>query len=75
MAVGPSSCCFSSTALGQCVFPWTGVTKSVASVFLIANGISFAIITAVLTTITGSSLADMACLVAGFCLLYVPFEL
>ncbi|KAI9574371.1 MFS general substrate transporter [Boletus coccyginus] len=49
--VGPGSSCLSSTASGQCVLPWMGGTKSVASVVLIANGTSFAIMTAIFTTI------------------------
>jgi len=49
--VGPGSSCLSNTASGQCVLPWMGGTKSVASVVLIANGTSFAIMTAIFTTI------------------------
>ncbi|KAF8551739.1 MFS general substrate transporter [Imleria badia] len=50
-AVGPGSSCLSSTASGQCVLPWMGGTKSITSIVLIANGISFAIMTAIFTTI------------------------
>ena len=50
-AVGPGSSCLSSTASGQCVLPWMGGTKPVASIILVANGISFAIMMAILTTI------------------------
>jgi MFS-type transporter involved in bile tolerance (Atg22 family) len=50
-AVGPGSSCLSSTASGQCVLPWMGGTKPVASIVLVANGISFAIMMAILTTI------------------------
>lgn len=49
--VGPGSSCLSNTASGQCVLPWMGGTKSIASVVLISNGISFAIMTAIFTTI------------------------
>jgi hypothetical protein len=38
--VGPGSSC---TPSGQCVVSWMGGTKSVSSVVLIANGISFAV--------------------------------
>ena len=48
---GPGSSCLSNTASGQCVLPWMGGTKSVTSVVLIANGISFAIMTFIFTTI------------------------
>ncbi|KAF9241828.1 autophagy-related protein 22-like protein [Melanogaster broomeanus] len=48
---GPGSSCLTSTASGQCVLPWLGGTKSVSSVVLVANGISFAIMTAIFTTI------------------------
>ncbi|KAG2115812.1 autophagy-related protein 22-like protein [Suillus discolor] len=48
---GPGSSCLATTASGQCVVPWGGGTKSVSSVVLIANGISFAIMTAIFTTI------------------------
>ena len=46
--VGPGSSCAAS---GQCVLPWMGGTKSVASVVLVTNGISFAIMIAIFTTI------------------------
>ncbi|KAK2459947.1 hypothetical protein APHAL10511_008032 [Amanita phalloides] len=47
---GPGSSCTASDASGHCVIPWGNGTKAVASVVLIANGISFAIMTAVFTT-------------------------
>ncbi|KAG6369476.1 MFS general substrate transporter [Boletus reticuloceps] len=47
---GPGSSCLSNTASGQCVLPWLGGTKSVSSIVLIANGMSFAIMTAIFTT-------------------------
>ncbi|KAN0097165.1 Autophagy-related protein 22-like protein [Tylopilus felleus] len=53
---GPGASCLSSTASGQCILPWMGGTKSVTSIVLIANGISFAIMTVILTTI--GSVAD-----------------
>ncbi|KAG6330357.1 hypothetical protein ID866_8731 [Astraeus odoratus] len=48
---GPGSSCTAPGASGQCVVPWGSGTKSVASVVLVANGISFAIMTAIFTTI------------------------
>jgi hypothetical protein len=48
---GPGSSCLADTASGQCVVPWGSGTKSVSSVVLVANGISFAIMTAIFTTI------------------------
>ena len=48
---GPGSSCRSSTNSGQCVLPWMGGTKPVSSIFLIANGIGFAIMTVIFTTI------------------------
>jgi hypothetical protein len=48
---GPGSSCLADTASGQCVVPWGSGTKSVSSVVLTANGVSFAIMTAILTTI------------------------
>ncbi|KAI6135172.1 MFS general substrate transporter [Pisolithus thermaeus] len=48
---GPGSSCTASNASGQCVLPWGAGTKSVASIVLLANGISFAIMTAIFTTI------------------------
>ncbi|KZP21589.1 MFS general substrate transporter [Athelia psychrophila] len=46
--VGPGSTC---TASGQCVLPWGGGTKTVTSVVLVANGVSFAVMTALFTTL------------------------
>ncbi|KAF8338471.1 MFS general substrate transporter [Amanita rubescens] len=48
---GPGSSCTASDTSGQCVVRWGSRTKAVASVVLIANGISFAIMTAIFTTI------------------------
>ncbi|KAG1873634.1 autophagy-related protein 22-like protein [Suillus subalutaceus] len=48
---GPGSSCLADTASGQCIVPWGSGTKSVSSVVLTADGISFAIMTAILTTI------------------------
>ncbi|KXN81849.1 Autophagy-related protein 22-1 [Leucoagaricus sp. SymC.cos] len=48
---GPGSSCLASDASGQCVLPWAGGTKAVASIVLIANGVSFAIMTLIFTTI------------------------
>ncbi|KAG2060272.1 hypothetical protein BDR06DRAFT_1002781 [Suillus hirtellus] len=49
--VGPGSSCLATTASGQCVVPWGSGTKSVSSVVLTVDGISFAIMTVTLTTI------------------------
>ncbi|KAJ7886758.1 autophagy-related protein 22-like protein [Mycena leptocephala] len=48
---GVGSSCSSDSSSGQCVLPWGGGTKSVTSVVLIANGVSFAIMTMIFTTI------------------------
>lgn len=48
---GPGSSCTASDASGQCVVPWGSGTMAVASVVLIANGISFAVMTLLFTTI------------------------
>ncbi|KAG6815216.1 hypothetical protein H0H93_010565, partial [Arthromyces matolae] len=40
---GPGSSCDSASA--QCVLPWAGGTKSVSSIVLVANGVSFASLT------------------------------
>ena len=42
---GPGSSCIAQNASGQCVVPWgtSGSTKSVSSVVLVANGVSFAV--------------------------------
>ncbi|PPQ70377.1 hypothetical protein CVT26_013842 [Gymnopilus dilepis] len=50
-AKGPGSSCNATDSSGQCVLPWAGGTKSVSSIVLISNGISFAIMTAIFTTI------------------------
>ena len=43
---GPGSSCIADNASGQCVVPWgtSGSTKSVSSVVLVANGVSFAVL-------------------------------
>ncbi|TDL30023.1 MFS general substrate transporter [Rickenella mellea] len=48
---GPGSSCTASNASGQCVLPWRNGTKSVSSIVLFANGLSFAMMTAIFTTI------------------------
>ncbi|TFK28943.1 MFS general substrate transporter [Coprinopsis marcescibilis] len=48
---GPGSSCAGEGSSGQCVVPWAGGTKSVASVVLVANGVSFAAMTLIFTTI------------------------
>ncbi|TFK43968.1 autophagy-related protein 22-like protein [Crucibulum laeve] len=48
---GPGSSCSAEDASGQCVVPWAGGTKAVSSVVLIANGVSFAVMTLIFTTI------------------------
>ncbi|PFH44793.1 hypothetical protein AMATHDRAFT_10828 [Amanita thiersii Skay4041] len=48
---GPGSSCTASDASGQCVVRWANGTKAVSSVVLIANGISFAIMTLIFTTV------------------------
>ncbi|KAF8261788.1 MFS general substrate transporter [Lactarius quietus] len=42
---GPGSSCLIPGASGKCVLPWGSGTKSVSSIVLIANGVSFAIMT------------------------------
>jgi len=48
---GPGSSCLADTASGQCVVPWGSGTKPVSSVVLVANGVSFAIMSVIFTTI------------------------
>ncbi|GBE79835.1 MFS general substrate transporter [Sparassis crispa] len=48
---GPGSSCTAPDASGRCVLPWGSGTKSVSSVVLVANGVSFAVMTAIFTTI------------------------
>ncbi|VDB99551.1 unnamed protein product [Peniophora sp. CBMAI 1063] len=48
---GRGSSCLDADASGQCVLPWGSGTKSVSSVVLVANGVSFAVMTAIFTTI------------------------
>ena len=52
-AKGPGSSCMADDASGQCVVRWGpgNGTKAVASVVLIANGISFAMMTLIFTTV------------------------
>ena len=40
---GPGSSCLDADASGQCVLPWSGGTKAVSSIVLVANGVSFAV--------------------------------
>lgn len=40
---GPGSSCLGSGASGKCVLPWGSGTRSVNSIVLLANGISFAV--------------------------------
>ncbi|KDQ17237.1 hypothetical protein BOTBODRAFT_30053 [Botryobasidium botryosum FD-172 SS1] len=53
-AYGPSTRCISGSS--TCVVPWAGGTKSVDSIVLLSNGISFAILTLIFITI--GSVAD-----------------
>ncbi|KAI5117559.1 hypothetical protein M0805_004472 [Coniferiporia weirii] len=48
---GVGASCNDANASGQCVLPWGSGTKSVSSIVLVANGISFAIMTTIFTTI------------------------
>ncbi|KAK7470043.1 hypothetical protein VKT23_001480 [Stygiomarasmius scandens] len=48
---GPGSSCSAPDASGQCVLPWGKGTKAVSSVVLVANGVCFAIMTLIFTTI------------------------
>ncbi|TRM67466.1 autophagy-related protein 22-like protein [Schizophyllum amplum] len=48
---GPGSSCNADDASGRCVVPWAGGTKSVSSAVLVANGVSFAVMTLIFTTI------------------------
>ncbi|KAJ8468562.1 hypothetical protein ONZ51_g9557 [Trametes cubensis] len=52
-AKGPENSC---SPTGQCVLPWAGGVKSVSSIILIAQGVSFAIMTLLFTTV--GSMAD-----------------
>ncbi|KAF9244444.1 MFS general substrate transporter [Melanogaster broomeanus] len=51
---GPGSSCLADTASGQCVLPWMGGIKSVSSIILIANGVSFAIMTVLFTSLSSA---------------------
>ncbi|TFK64245.1 MFS general substrate transporter [Pluteus cervinus] len=53
---GPGSSCLAEGNSGQCVVPWAGGTKAVSSVVLIANGVSFAVMTLIFTSM--NSVAD-----------------
>ncbi|KAI9447661.1 MFS general substrate transporter [Lactarius indigo] len=48
---GPGSSCLDLEASRKCVLPWGSGTKEVSSVVLVANGLSFAIMTLVFATI------------------------
>ncbi|TCD61408.1 hypothetical protein EIP91_008512 [Steccherinum ochraceum] len=48
---GLGSSCTADDASGQCVLPWGGGTKAVSSIVLVANGVSFAVMTTIFTTI------------------------
>ena len=48
---GPGSSCTAPNASGQCVLPWGSGSKSVTSIILVSNGTSFAIMTAIFTTV------------------------
>ncbi|KAJ3485207.1 hypothetical protein NLI96_g5125 [Meripilus lineatus] len=48
---GPGSSCTAEGSSGQCVLPWAGGAKAVSSVVLVANGVSFAVMTLIFTTI------------------------
>ncbi|KAF8582953.1 MFS general substrate transporter [Ramaria rubella] len=50
-ALGPGNPCGPTTPSSSCLLPWGGGTKSVSSVVLVANGVSFAVMTALFTTI------------------------
>ncbi|GJJ14218.1 hypothetical protein Clacol_008480 [Clathrus columnatus] len=49
--LGPGHPCSASTPSSACLLPWGKGTKSVSSVVLVANGVSFAVMTALFTTI------------------------
>ncbi|TFK59612.1 hypothetical protein BDN72DRAFT_806066 [Pluteus cervinus] len=48
---GPGSSCLAADASGKCVLPWGGGTKAVSSIVLIGNGVSFAVMTLIFTSI------------------------
>ncbi|KAI0758099.1 MFS general substrate transporter [Fomes fomentarius] len=48
---GPGSSCSDEGSSGQCVLPWGGGHKAVSSVVLVSNGVSFAVMTLIFTTI------------------------
>ncbi|KAF8512989.1 autophagy-related protein 22-like protein [Gautieria morchelliformis] len=49
--LGPGNPCTVTTSSSMCLLPWGSGTKSVSSVVLVANGVSFAVMTALFTTI------------------------
>ncbi|KAF8530049.1 MFS general substrate transporter [Hysterangium stoloniferum] len=49
--LGPGHACGPETPSSACLLPWGSGTKTVSSVVLVANGVSFAIMTALFTTI------------------------
>ncbi|TFK46944.1 MFS general substrate transporter [Heliocybe sulcata] len=48
---GPGSSCNAPDASGQCVVPWGSGVRAVSSVVLVANGLCFAVMTLIFTTI------------------------
>ncbi|KAF9505822.1 hypothetical protein BS47DRAFT_1374249 [Hydnum rufescens UP504] len=52
---GKGTSCLDPNASSQCVLPWAGGTKSVSSIVLIANGLSFMFMTLLFTTIGSSA--------------------
>lgn len=40
---GKGTSCTGPNASGQCVLPWAGGSKSISSIVLVANGLSFAV--------------------------------
>jgi Vacuole effluxer Atg22 like len=56
--IGPGSTCSPS---GRCVLPWGGGTKSVSSVVLISNGVSFAVCCQLLTPFLSLTFGPIAC--------------
>ncbi|KAF8321694.1 hypothetical protein DL93DRAFT_2163290 [Clavulina sp. PMI_390] len=49
---GPGSSCLDANASGNCVLPWLHGTKSVNSIILIANGLSFLFMSLIFTTLS-----------------------
>jgi len=48
---GAGSSCTAPGSSGQCVLPWGSGTKAVSSIVLVSNGVSFAVMTMIFTTI------------------------